>query len=75
MNLSQISAALVQFPPAVEYFQGIFLLLDTLCQPVISQHGKKWLNIPSMALTQTTCRDRDRRLLPTFAHRQPMAEK
>jgi len=30
-------------------FQRIFPWLLTLCQPVLSQHGKKWLNLPSMA--------------------------
>jgi len=29
-------------------FQGIFLRLITLCQPVLSQRGRKWLNLPSM---------------------------
>jgi len=30
-------------------FQGIFSWLITLCQPVLSQCGRKWLNLPSMA--------------------------
>ena len=29
-------------------FQGIFPWLITLCQPVLSQHGRKWLKLPSM---------------------------
>jgi len=29
-------------------FQGVFLWLITLCQPVLSQRGKKWLNLHSM---------------------------
>jgi len=29
-------------------FQGIFLWLITLCQLVLSQCGRKWLNLPSM---------------------------
>jgi len=29
-------------------FQGIFLWLIALCQPVLSQRGRKWFNLPSM---------------------------
>jgi len=29
-------------------FQEIFLWLITLCQPVLSLLGRKWLNLPSM---------------------------
>jgi len=29
-------------------FQGIFPWLIALCQPVLSQRGKKWLNLPAM---------------------------
>jgi len=29
-------------------FQGIFPWLITLCQPILSQRGRKWLNLPSM---------------------------
>jgi len=28
--------------------QGIFPWLITLCQPALSQHGREWLNLPSM---------------------------
>jgi len=28
--------------------QGIFPKLIAFCQPVLSQHGRKWLNLPSM---------------------------
>jgi len=31
-------------------FQGVFPWLITLCQPGLSQRGRKWLNLPSMAL-------------------------
>jgi len=30
-------------------FQGVFPWLPTLGQPILSQHGRKWLNLPSMA--------------------------
>jgi len=29
--------------------QGIFPRLITLCEPVLRQLGRKWLNLPSMA--------------------------
>jgi len=32
-----------------EVFQGIFPRLITLCQPVLSQLDRKWLNLPSVA--------------------------
>ena len=34
--------------PSHGVFQGIFPWLITLYQPVLSQRGRKWLNLPSM---------------------------
>ena len=36
-------------PSYSRVFKGIFPWLIILCQPVPSQRGKKWLNLPSMA--------------------------
>jgi len=47
-SLSILPVARVQFPATAEYFQGIFPWLITLCQPVLSQRGRKWLNLPSV---------------------------
>jgi len=35
-------------------FQGIYRWLIALCQPILSQCGKKWLNFPSINY-HTTC--------------------
>ena len=47
-SLSVLPVARVQFPATAEYFQGIFPWLIALCQPVLSQRGRKWLNLPPM---------------------------
>jgi len=36
-------------PRCGRVFRGIFPWLITLCQPVLSQCGGKWLNLPSLA--------------------------
>ena len=43
-SLSVFSVARVQFPATAE----IFPWLIALCQPILSQRGRKWLNLPSM---------------------------
>jgi len=45
-SLSVLPVARVQFPTTVEYFKGFFPMI-TLCQPVLSQRGRKWLNLLS----------------------------
>ena len=45
-SLSVLPVTRVQFPATVEYFKG-FPWLIALCQPVLSQRGRKWLNLPS----------------------------
>jgi len=55
-SLSVLSIAWVKFP-AVHggVFQKIFPWLITLCQPVLSQHGKKWFNLsPTTQHNNTT---------------------
>jgi len=47
-SLSVLPVARVQFPAMCGVSQGIFLWLITLCQPVLSQRGRKWLNLSSM---------------------------
>jgi len=44
---SLLPVARVQFPATAGVFQGIFPWLIALCQPVLSQRGRKWLNLPS----------------------------
>jgi len=46
---SVLSVARVPFPAMAKYFKEFFWL-TTICQPVLSQPGGKWLNLPSMAL-------------------------
>jgi len=46
-SLSVLPAARV-IPSHGGVFQGIFPWLITLCQPVLSQRGKEWLNLPPM---------------------------
>jgi len=48
ISLPVLSVARVKFPAVIEVFQGILSWLITLCQAVLSQHGREWLNIPSM---------------------------
>ena len=43
------SLAFVQFPDHDGVFHVSFPWLITLCQPVLSQRGRKWLNLLSMA--------------------------
>ena len=38
----------VQFPAVVEYLKGFFPWVMTFYQPVWSQCGRRWLNLPSM---------------------------
>jgi len=45
-SLSVLPVARVQFPATAEYFKG-FCWLIALCQPVLSQRGRKWLNLLS----------------------------
>jgi len=49
ISRSVLSAARVQLPATAEYLQGIFPWLIALCQPVLSQRDRKWLNLPSVA--------------------------
>jgi len=60
-----LSVVLAKFPAV---FQGIFLWLITLCQPVLSQ----WLNISPQS-HHTTCGHRGGR--PMSNREQTMAEK
>jgi len=50
--------------------QEIFLWLITLCQPVLSQHGRKWLNPPHWH--HTSCGHQEGR--PKFSQGQTMVE-
>jgi len=45
---SSLSVLLGSIPSHGGVFQGIFPWLIALCQPVLSQRGRKWLNLPSM---------------------------
>ena len=45
-------------------FQEIFLWLITLCQPVLSQPGRKWLNLPSMEPTRPVDSEEEGRMEP-----------
>jgi len=49
ISLSGLLVARVQSPVMAEYFKGFFSRVITLCQPVLIQHGIKWLNLPSIA--------------------------
>jgi len=50
ISLSVLPVARVQFPCSHGgVFQEYFLWLIILCQTVLSQRGRKWLNLPSMA--------------------------
>ena len=57
-------------------FQGIYRWLIALCQPILSQCGKKWLNLPSKVSHDlqppATCSHRGAR--PKSMHRQTMVE-
>jgi len=47
-SLSVLPVARVRFPATAEYFKGLNPWLIALWQPVLSQRGRKWLNLPSM---------------------------
>jgi len=47
-SLSVLPVARVRFPATAEYFKGLNPWLIALCQPVLSQRGRKWLNLPSI---------------------------
>jgi len=53
-------------------FQEVFPRLITLCQPVLSQRGRQWLDLPSMT-PHNLWRHRGGRL--KCNHGQKMAEK
>jgi len=48
MYLTVLSVARGLIPACGGVFQGTFSWLITLCQPALSQRGRKWLNLPSM---------------------------
>jgi len=57
-------------PSHGEVFQGIFSWLITLCQPVLSQRGRKGLNPPPNSATQIGHRGG----MPKSNHGQTMAD-
>ena len=46
---SALNLITITLPNTSGVFQGIFAWLITLRQPVMSQRGRKWLNLPSTA--------------------------
>jgi len=44
---SSLSVLPVAWPGHGGVIQGIFPWLIALCQPVLNQRGRKWLNLPS----------------------------
>ena len=49
ISLSVLPVSWLQLPISGGVFRGIFPWLLTFCQPVLSQRGRKWFNLPSVA--------------------------
>jgi len=74
ISLSVLPVALGSILSHGKVFQGIFLWLITLCQPVLSQRGRKWFNLLLIGQWHhTACEQRGGR--PKSNHEQTMAEK
>jgi len=63
MYLTVCYVAWVHFPAVAEYFEGSFP--GILCQPNLSQRGRKWLNLPSNFTTKIVEIEEEGRSLDT----------